>query len=166
MGRRKTWREKLHDSKVLPKVVVLNEEAQKRWHGKTMAIPTPVEVNEIMAAIPEGKLITINGICKTIAAKYGADIGCPLTCGIFAWISAQAAEEEAHNGRRGITPYWRTLKTGGQLNPKYPGGAEKQGKLLESEGHRIVRKGKNFAVEDYEQYLITEISSCPEPEMR
>ena len=166
MGRRKTWREKLHDSKDLPKVVVLKEEAQKHWHGKTMAIPAPMEVNEIMAVIPKGKLITIDGIRRTIANKHGADIGCPLTCGIFAWISAHAAEEEAENGRRDITPYWRTLKSGGQLNPKYPGGVEKQRELLESEGHRVVQKEKKFVVEYYEQYLITAISSLAEPAMQ
>jgi len=62
MGKKKTWQQKLQDSKDLPKVVILKQHAQKRWKGKTMAIPSPMEVNEIMAKIPEGKLITIDEI--------------------------------------------------------------------------------------------------------
>lgn len=53
-----------------------------------------------------------------------------------------------------ITPYWRTLKTGGVINPKYPGGVEAQRKLLEKEGHKVVQKGKKFVVVDYEKFLV------------
>jgi hypothetical protein len=41
----------------------------------------------------------------------------------------------------------------GFLNPKYPGGQEAQKKLLEKESFKIVQKGKNYKVEDFEQYL-------------
>jgi alkylated DNA nucleotide flippase Atl1 len=152
MRKTKTWREKLQYSKDLPKVVILKKDAQKHWKGKTMAIPSPMEVNEIMAQIPKGKLITIDEIRKTIACKHGADIGCPLTCGIFSWIVAHAAAEEAADGKKNIVPYWRTLKAKGELNPKYPGGIELQKKYLESEGHRVIHKGKKFAVENYKRY--------------
>ena len=155
MAKKKTWREKLRDSKDLPKVVILREDAQKHWKVKTMAIPSPMEVNEIMANIPEGKLITIAEIGKTIAHKHGAEIGCPLTCGIFSWIVAHATVEDAAEGNKIKIPYWRTLKAKGELNPKYPGGIELQKKCLESEGHRVVRKGKKYLVENYEQYLVT-----------
>jgi len=53
-----------------------------------------------------------------------------------------------------ITPYWRTLKTGGELNPKYPGGLEKQKGLLESEGHKVVLNGKKGFVENFEKMLL------------
>jgi alkylated DNA nucleotide flippase Atl1 len=45
-------------------------------------------------------------------------------------------------GKKNITPFWRTLKGEGELNPKYPGGIEKQIELLEVEGHTIIPKGK------------------------
>ena len=154
MGRKKTWREKLLDSKDLPKVVLLKENAQKHWKGNTMAIPSPMEVKQIMAGIPRGKLITIEGIRKRVARKHKADIGCPLTCGIFSWIVAHAAMEVAAEGKKKITPYWRTLKTGGELNPKYPGGIEEQKKRLESEGQKVVQKGKKYIVENYEKNLL------------
>lgn len=153
MAKRKTWREKLLDAKDLPKVVRLEANAQKHWKGNTMAIPSPGEVNQIMASISKGKLITIEEIRKRVARKHGADIGCPLTCGIFAWVAAHAAVEEAAEGRGKIIPYWRTLKTGGELNPKYLGGIEEQKKHLESEGHRVIQKGIKYIVENYEKSL-------------
>jgi alkylated DNA nucleotide flippase Atl1 len=153
MAKKKTWHEKLQDSKDLPKVVLLKEDAQKHWKGNTMAIPSPMEVNQMMARIPKGKLITIEEIRRRIAKTHKADIGCPLTCGIFSWLSAHTAAEELAKGKKRVTPYWRTLKTGGELNPKYPGGIKEQKKQLESEGHRVVQKGKRYIVGDYEKYL-------------
>ncbi len=154
MAKRRSWREKLLNSKDLPKNVILKEDAQKHWKGKTMAIPSPMEVNDIMGKVPYGKLITIEEIRKTIARKHRADIGCPLTCGIFSWIAAHAAVEESAEGNKDTIPYWRTLKAKGELNPKYPGGIEEQKKYLESEGHRVIQKGKRFIVENYDKNLM------------
>jgi len=119
-----------------------------------MAIPSPMEVYDIMARVPKGKLITIEEIRKIIALKHKADIGCPLTCGIFSWIAAHAAVEEAAEGKRMIMPYWRTLKTNGVLNPKYPGGIEEQKRYLKAEGYSLVQKGQKFVVVNYEKYLL------------
>jgi alkylated DNA nucleotide flippase Atl1 len=154
MAPRKTWREKLADSKDLPKVVPLEGSARVRWKGRTLAIPSPREVNEIMARVPRGKLTTINEIRGMIARRHKADVGCPLTCGIFSWIAANAAVEEAAAGKRNTTPFWRTLKSHGELNPKYPGGIAEQKKHLESEGFRIAQKGKRHVVEGYEKFLM------------
>mgnify|MGYP006266749611 CR=1 FL=1 len=66
---------------------------------------------------------------------------------------ARAAEEDAAEGKKDITPDWRTLKGKGELNEKYPGGAEGHRKLLEKEGFKIVQKGRKFVVNDYEKYL-------------
>lgn len=144
--KRKTWTEMLMDSKDLPKVVELKENARNHWKAKTMAIPSPMEVNEIMASVPAGSVITMDEIRHRIARRHDADIGCPLTCGIFAWIAANAAEEQASTGKCGTTAYWRTVKSNGELNPKYPGGAEAQQRRLEAEGHTVVRKGKKLVV--------------------
>jgi len=123
----------------------------KRWGTGSVAIPAPMEVNEIMKKVPKGKLISINQIRQVIAKRHKATIGCPITCGIFAWIAANAAEEERKQGKKDITPYWRTLKSDGSLNEKYPSGLEGQKKLLEKEGHKIIRKGKKYLVVDYEK---------------
>ena len=75
-----------------------------------------------------------------------------MTAGIFvsiaAWASFQRREDE--------TPYWRTLKANGELNEKYPGGAEAQKKRLEAEEHAVIKKGRKnsrYFVKDYESAL-------------
>jgi len=145
---RKSWSEKLRDSKDLPRVEKITEKMSKRWGTGTVVIPAPMEVDGMMRRVPEGKLITINEIRSALAKKHKATIGCPMTTGIFAWIAANAAEEQSQKGERDTTPYWRTLKTGGVINPKYPGGVERQKELLEKEGHKIIRKGKKCVVVD------------------
>ena len=155
MKGKKSWKEKLHNSKDLPKVVKLTGKQAEKWGKGTMAIPSPLEVDAIMKKVPKGKLITINIIRRKIAQKHNATVGCPITTGIFAWIAAHAAEEEKAEGKKRITPWWRTLKEGGVLNPKYPGGIQRQMELLEAEGHTVVPKGKkNFKVVDFEKKLV------------
>jgi alkylated DNA nucleotide flippase Atl1 len=150
---KKSCSEKLQDSKGLPKVEKITNKMSKRWGTGTVVIPAPMEVNEIMRKVPEGKLVTINDIRAALAKKHGATIGCPITTGIFAWIAAGAAEEEREKGEKDITPYWRTLKTGGVINEKYPGGVEAQKKHLEKEGHKVVQKGKKYVVVNFEKSL-------------
>ena len=155
MPLRKSWTEKLVNSKDLPKVVRITEKMSKRWGTGTVVIPAPMEVDEIMRKVSRGRLVTINEIRAALARRHKATIGCPITTGIFASIAAKAAQEQRQEGKKDITPYWRTLKSGGVINPKYPSGIEGQKKLLESEGHRVVQKGKKYVVADYEKSLMT-----------
>lgn len=153
-SKKKTWLEKLKDNKDLPKVVRLTAIQAKKWGKGTMAIPSPLEVNAIMKKVPAGKLITINRIREKIAKKHHATVGCPITTGIFSWIAANAAAEAELKGIKKTAPYWRTLKQGGIINEKYPGGIEKQAELLELEGHEVIQKGKNWVVKDWEKRLM------------
>jgi len=153
MSKRKSWCEKLKNNRGLPVVETITDKMSKRWGTGTVVIPAPMEVDEIMRGVPQGKLTTINEIRAALAKKHGATIGCPITTGIFAWIAAHAAEEQRQLGEKDTTPYWRTLKTGGILNEKYPSGVEAQKKLLEKEGHRVLQKGKQYVVVDYEKSL-------------
>ena len=152
--KKKSWAEKLADNKGLPKVEEITDKMSKRWGTGTVVIPAPIEVDAMMKKVPEGKLVTINEIRAALAKKHKATIGCPMTTGIFAWIAANAAEEQRQEGEKDITPYWRTLKISGVINEKYPGGAEGQKKLLEEEGHKVIQKGKKHVVADYEKSLI------------
>ncbi len=153
MKKRKSWREKLADSKGLPKVKKITGEMTTRWGTGTVVIPAPCEVDALMKEVPPSKLATINELRIQLAKKHRATIGCPITTGIFAWIAAHAAEESVAAGEPNITPYWRTLKTGGQLNEKYPGGIPELKKRLEAEGHKVVQKGKRYLVVDFEKAL-------------
>jgi len=157
MARKKSWQEKLRDSKDLPRVAEIPAKMEQKWGPGTLVIPAPMEVNDIMKSVPAGKLITINQIRARLANRHHTTIACPMTTGIFAWIAAHAAEEEQLEGKsEQTTPYWRTLKSDGVLNEKYPGGIDKQKAFLEREGHTVVQKGKKFVVQDYEQALLSE----------
>jgi hypothetical protein len=150
---RKSWREKLADKKDLPKVGPVSGKRTGTFGEGLMLVPAPAEVDAVMAKVPAGKLITVTEIRDTLARKHEADVCCPLATGIFAWIAAHAADEAATEGEQNPTPYWRTLKTGGELNPKYPGGIPLLKERLESEGHRVVQRGKRWFVEGYEESL-------------
>ncbi len=152
--KKKSWNEKLNDDKGLPIVVKIKGKMSKRWGTGTCVIPAPREVDGIMKKVPKGKLITINQIRENLAKKHKATIGCPITTGIFASIAAHAAADKAASGKKNITPYWRTLKSGGIINEKYPGGVEEQKKLLEKEGHKVEQKGKKTIVVDFMKKLI------------
>ncbi len=153
MPKKKSWQEKLYTSGDLPKKVELGEKMAARFGPGVMIIPAPLTVDAIMKKVPKGKLITVSEIREKLAKDFDADTACPLTSGIFTTISANAAEEAAAQGKKDITPYWRTLKSGGEANPKYPGGIEHQKALLEAEGHKVKAKGKKYVVEDFEKSL-------------
>src|ERR1041385_233439 len=127
--KRKTWQEKLADDKGFPTVFEIDARKSKHWGEGTCVIPAPREVDELMRRVPKGKLTTIDHLRRTLAQRHGATIACPITTGIFAWIAAHAAVEAAAEGKKHTTAYWRTLKTGGEVNPKYPGG------IVRSEAH-------------------------------
>ena len=154
MAKRKSWREKLADSKGLPKVEPITGRMMQRWGDGTVAIPAPLEVDAVMKQVPRGKLITINEIRAVLAKKHDATVGCPITTGIFAWIAAHAAAEAESEGSRRVTPYWRTLKSGGELNAKYPGGVAALRKRLLAEGHKVVKRGKRCFVADFERSVV------------
>jgi len=136
---RKTWREKLADDKGLPRVFQIQPRQQKRWGKGTMAIPAPREVDALIRKIRKGRTATVNDLRIAVAKKHRATIGCPITTGIFSWIAAHAAAEDETAGRKRITPWWRVLKEGGKLNPKFPGGIAEQTRRLRAEGHTIER---------------------------
>ncbi|HTB62740.1 MAG TPA: methylated DNA-protein cysteine methyltransferase [Opitutales bacterium] len=148
MYKRKSWREKLADSKGLPKVSRIEGKMSTRWGKGTMVVPAPLEVDAIMRAVPKGKLTTLDQVRAALAKKHKVNVCCPLTTGIFSWIAAHAADEAQQAGEKNITPYWRTLKAGGELNPKFPGGIPALKKLLTAEGHHVAQRGKKFFVEN------------------
>lgn len=152
---RKSWREKLHDRKGLPKVGEVTGRMTKRWGAGTMVVPAPIEVDEIMRRVRKGRVTTINQIRAALAQKHGVNFACPITTGIFAWIAAHAAEEAVAEGKKRITPWWRVLKADGKLNPKYPGGVAEQSARLKAEGIAVEPgKGKKPPrVKDWENRL-------------
>lgn len=154
-AKRKSWREKLANDNGLPKVVSLDTKQAARMGGVRLAIAAPREIDALMRAVPPGRVTTINELRAAVAKKHRADVACPITTGIFSWIAAHAAEEASDAGERPTTPYWRTLKQGGELNPKYPGGIAALRRKLRAEGHRFVQKGTRTFVRNFEQVLFS-----------
>jgi 6-O-methylguanine DNA methyltransferase, DNA binding domain len=150
---KKTWREKLADDQGFPKVCAIEEKQKKRWGEGTLVIPAPIEVDELMRKVPKGKLTTIDEIRRVLAKRHGTTIACPLTTGIFAWIAAHASAEAEDAGAKKVTAYWRTLKSGGELNPKYPGGIPLLRRKLAEEGHAVRQRGKRFFVDEFADSL-------------
>jgi hypothetical protein len=112
---RKTWREKLHDDKDLPKTIPNPYKTEDARATGTMLIPVPREVDAQMRRVPRGKLTTIDELRKKLASKHKATVTCPITTGSFAGIAAHAAPEDSSAGEAEVTPYWRTLKAQGEI---------------------------------------------------
>lgn len=150
---KKDFNAMLHKDTGMPKIQIVTDEATvKKYGGERMYFAPPVDYDRIMKTVPYGKVTTVGAIREYFAQRNGADFTDPITAGIFvsiaAWASFQRTEDE--------TPYWRTLKAGGELNPKYPGGMAAQKERLEAEGHTVIQKGRTnirFYVKDYEKAM-------------
>lgn len=150
---KKDFNAMLHDSKDMPKVqIITDRKSIEKYGGDRMYFAPPIDYDRVMKQVPWGKVLTVGNIREYFAGQSGADFTEPITAGIFvsiaAWASYQRTEDE--------TPYWRTLKAKGELNPKYPGGVEAQREKLEAEGHIVIQKGRTnvrYYVKDYEKVL-------------
>ena len=137
----------------MPKIqIVTDQKTIEKYGGTRMYFAPPADYDRVMKAVPVGKLLTVGGIREYFARKNGADFTDPITAGIFVSMAAWASHQRQENK----TPYWRTLKAGGELNANYPGGLEEQRKRLEAEGHTVLAKGRThlrYFVKDYENAL-------------
>lgn len=150
---KKDFNAMLKDSKDMPKFqIITDEKSIAKYGGDRMYFAPPIDYDRVMRLVPFGKLLTIGTIREYFAKQNGADFTEPITAGIFVSIAAWASFQRTGDK----TPYWRTLKANGELNPKYPGGAKAQKELLEKEGHTIIQKGRTnirYYVKDYEKAL-------------
>jgi alkylated DNA nucleotide flippase Atl1 len=156
-SKRKTWQEKLKDKPGYPKVLKLEKgfpcynavHAMGVEAGESVVLVPSGEVVGTMKKVPMGRLITVVDICKKLAGKHKVKGCCSLLVGIFVMTAANAQEEALREGRDLGIPYWRTLKSNGFLNEKYPGGQEGHRALLEKEGFKVIARGKKYQVENY-----------------
>lgn len=150
---KKDFNAMLQNNKDMPKIqIITDQKSIDKYGGNKMYFAPPMDYDHIMKLIPFGKVITVRDIRDYFAKQNNADFTEPITAGIFisiaAWASFQRNDDK--------TPFWRTLKSNGELNPKYPGGIEAQKEMLESEGHTIIAKGKSaikYYVKDYENSI-------------
>lgn len=152
---KKDFNTMLHNKKDMPKIQIITDEGSiKKYGGERMYFAPPMDYDEIMKLIPAGKVITVGEIRDYFAKKNNADFTDPITAGIFVSIVAWASEQRKNDK----TPYWRTLKANGELNPKYPGGVIAQKEKLEAEGHTVIEKGRTnlkYYVKEYQNVLFS-----------
>ena len=150
---KKDFNAMLQDNKDMPKFQIITDvKSIEKYGGDRMYFAPPLEYDRVMKSIPIGKVITIGKIREYFARLGNADFTDPLTAGIFVSIVAWASEQRQEDK----TPYWRTLKADGELNPKYPGGIQAQKEKLEAEGHIIIQRGRTnirYYVESFENAL-------------
>ena len=113
-----------------------------------MLRPSPTTVASLIAKIPEGRVATIDVVCKELAKKCRTDVACPATTEKSLCLAA--SESVTKNTR---LPYWRVLKKNGELIQKLPNGIEGHAANLMKEGHKIVPKNKSKGLEDFESVL-------------
>ena len=108
-------------------------------NGGAMVVSSPAEVDDLVRRIGPGEVATLDDLRQALARRHGVATACPVSTAIFAGMSARAAEERRRAGQAPdtLTPWWRVLKRGGFLNPKRPGGVERQRALLEAEGVKV-----------------------------
>lgn len=144
----------MNNSKDMPKIQIITDKRTiKSYGGDKMLIAPPKFYDELIKKVPKGHLVTIRQMRDYLAKNNNATFTDPMTSGIFVNIVAWASYQRDFD----ITPYWRVLKSDGELNKKYPEGVLLQKRLLEEEGHIIIKKGiKNikYYVKDYEDSLI------------
>ena len=150
---KKDFNAMLHDSKDMPKIQTITDpKSIEKYGGSRMYFAPPIDYDKVMKRVPWGTLTTVGEIRRYFARRNRADFTEPITAGIFVSIAAWASSQRTED----ITPYWRTLKANGELNPKYPGGAEAQRAKLEAEGHIVAPRGRTnikYFVVDYEKAL-------------
>jgi alkylated DNA nucleotide flippase Atl1 len=130
--------------------------------GGAMVVSSPAEVNEIIRKVKPGEVITLNDVRALLADRHHVAVACPVSTAIFANMVARAAEElrERDVPVAELTPWWRVLRKGGLLNPKLPGGVQRQAALLRAEGVVSSPLRKELAVYDYET---RRPAWCPKP---
>jgi alkylated DNA nucleotide flippase Atl1 len=119
--------------------------------GGSMVVSSPAEVNALIRLVGAGEVVTLDDLRQRLAQRHRTTVACPVSTAIFANMAARAAEEQRALGMdpQQVTPWWRVLKRGGFLNPKLPGGVERQAELLKAEGVRVSPLNRKLAVYDY-----------------
>jgi hypothetical protein len=119
--------------------------------GGAMVVSSPREVDSYVRRLAPGEVVTLDALRAAIARHHAVAVACPVSTAIFANMGARAAEELRAAGADPdtLSAWWRVLKSGGFLNPKLPGGVERQAALLEADGVRASPLRRQLAVWDF-----------------
>jgi alkylated DNA nucleotide flippase Atl1 len=128
-------------------IVDIPENRVKFFGGKgKMLLPCPATVAALIEKIPENKLITTNLICKELTKKFNVQGTCPVTTKKALQTLANTPDTKA--------PYWRVLKTNGDLMASFPDGVEGQAAHLQKEGFTLETTGKVTKIKHFKESLV------------
>lgn len=148
---KKDFNAMLNNSKDMPKIkIVSDEKTVSRYGGTKMFFAPPIYYDKLIKMVAPGKLLTIGQMRVYFAKQNNAHFTDPMTAGIFVNIVAWASYQRQDD----VTPFWRVLKSNGELNEKYPEAPDLQKRLLEAEGHTVILKGTKYYVENFEYSLM------------
>lgn len=107
---KKTWIEKRDTAK--PSEVKVSENGFADIKpGQMMLLPSAVQIDDFIRAMPSGKTIELKDLRLALASDRGAEMSCPVVTGIHLRVVAEAAHEELEQGKSlsEITPIWRAI---------------------------------------------------------
>lgn len=110
-----------------PTIVPVPEKMQKYYGCGQMLHPEKEMVEEAIAVIPKGKVITIDMLSKKLAKTFGADVTCPMRTGNHLKRLSKMNTD---------VPFWRVLRSDRMMikfknHEKWATVLEKEGFVLE-----------------------------------
>lgn len=134
MATRKTWTDKLHETKQA-KVKRIETDFADIPAGSSMFIATPQIIDGYVKQLKKGAQVNIKTLRKDLALQHGADYTCPVTTGIFLRIVAEAAYENLQQGTpvSKLTPFWRVIEPDSPLAKKLSFGQDFLKKQIRAE---------------------------------
>jgi alkylated DNA nucleotide flippase Atl1 len=129
----------------------------ERFFGTSgrMLKPCAATVAALVAQIPSGRVVTSDVLRRKLADQFGVEVACPYdTKMALLKISNDSSLNQSGSNQSGLNiPYWRVIKTNGELNHQYHGGLEAQMALLQSEGFTVDDSGKKPRIKPFKDKL-------------
>ena len=125
MAKKKTWLDKLNESKQ-PHIVKLEKAFAGIPAESRLFIPSPKLIDEYIQHIGYGKQTDVKTMRNDLAIEHNAENTCPVTTAIFLRIVAEANYEKFQQGApiEKITPFWRVIEPQSTLSKKLTFGQE------------------------------------------
>lgn len=119
----KSWTEKLNaPAEVVVKPAPVSIAGMHA--GQIMLVPTARMIADFISAIPSGQTVDTKAMRRELAARYHAEVTCPIYTGYHLRTVSEAALEAHAAGLpvEAITPFWRVLDEESPTSKRLPDG--------------------------------------------
>ena len=111
-----------------------------------MLKPSIATVEGLICKIPRNELITTDLLRKELAEQFNVQVTCP-------YDTKKALQAIANDSTKKV-PFWRVIKTNGELIAYFPGGRMGHTILLSEEGFTVDTTGKVPRVRNFSGSLV------------